>query len=230
MVDLSGKRSWMGHYTVVIGYDELEEEFITHDSYYEANYEVTYDAMSAEWRPFNFIFMVVYPPELENHLFGVLGDYADEATADRIAYDIANNEAWTEEGVNQYFAWFNRGTSMVALQDYYGAADTFDRSFEVYDGLSEEMRPYRMLWYQTGPYFAYFNTGRYQDVIDLATFTLDNARLKILEESYIWRARAEAALGEMAAAKDDICKAIEYHPDYLPALQEIQNLGLSDCP
>jgi len=30
------------------------------------------------------------------------------------------------------------------------------------------VRPYRILWYATGPYFAYYYTGRYSDVIQLA--------------------------------------------------------------
>jgi tetratricopeptide (TPR) repeat protein len=87
-----------------------------------------------------------------------------------------------------------------------------------------------MMWYQTGPYFAYYLTGRYQDVIALADFTLDNARLKILEETYIWRGRAYAALGDTNQAYDDLCESLKYHADFAPAVQEIQRLGLPDCP
>jgi hypothetical protein len=230
MVDLSGKLSWMGHYTVVIGYDDAADIFIAHDSYYTADYELTYEELMEQWRSFNFTFLVVYPQEEQASLFEVLGDYVDENSANRIAYEIATDEVWSQEGVNQYFAWFNRGSSMVALLDYSGAAESYDKSFEVYDALPEGERPYRMLWYQTGPYFAYFNTGRYQTVVELATFTLDNARLKILEESYVWRARAEAALGDYEAAQEDLCKALEYHAGFDAAEQAIVTLGLSECP
>ena len=32
----------------------------------------------------------------------------------------------------------------------------------------------RMMWYQTGPYFAYYYSARYQDVINLANTTLND--------------------------------------------------------
>jgi hypothetical protein len=60
-----------------------------------------------------------------------------------------------------------------------------------------------MLWYQTGPYKAYYYTGRYQDVINLANVTLDTVSDKSLEESIYWRGMAEQALGDTAAAIAD---------------------------
>jgi hypothetical protein len=230
MVDVTGKLSWMGHYTVVTAYDDSLQEVITQDSYYEPDYAVAYTDLVKEWRPFNYSFLIVYSPEKEQELYGLLGDYVDEEESNRIAYNNASEEIWSLSGVDQYFAWFNRGTSQVALKDYYGAAESYDRAFLVYESLPESDRPYRMMWYQTGPYFAYYTTGRYQDVINLANQTFDTARLKILEESFVWRGRAEAALGDMAAAKEDLCASLEYHEGFLPALQEIEQLGFSDCP
>jgi tetratricopeptide (TPR) repeat protein len=230
MVDVTGKLSWMGHYTVVTAYDDALQEVITQDSYYEPDYALAYADLVEEWRPFNYSFLVVYPPDKEQALFDLRGDYADEEQSNRIAYNNATGEIWSLSGVQQYFAWFNRGTSMVALKDYYGAAESYDQAFLVYESLPESDRPYRMMWYQTGPYFAYYTTGRYQDVIDLANQTFDTARLKILEESYVWRGRAEAALGDMAAAKEDLCASLTYHENFPPALQEIERLGFSDCP
>ena len=64
----------------------------------------------------------------------------------------------------------------------------------------------------------------------LADFTLDNARLKILEETYVWRGRAYAALGDMEKAQEDFCASLTYHEGFEPALLEIQRLGLPDCP
>lgn len=230
ILDLTGKVSWMGHYTVVTGYDDGTQEFNTQDSFYTPDYPITYDELVIQWRAFNYAFLVVYHPDQGGRLFELLGDYADDEGSNRIAYEIATNEIWSLEGVDRYFAWFNRGTSMIALQDYRGAAESYDEAFLVNAGLPESERPWRMMWYQTGPYFAYYNTGRYQDVIDLATFTLDNARLKILEESFIWRARGYAALGDIDEAHDDLCSSLKYHEGFEPALQELQNLGLPDCP
>ena len=227
MVDLTGKLSWMGHYTFVTGYDDTAAEFNTQDSYYDPDYKVTYDEMQEWWRAFNFVFIVVYPPEREAELTNLLGDYADLATANRIAYDLATDEVWNLTGVQQFFAWFNRGSSMVDLNDYVGAAESYDQAFLANQALEEGQRPWRMMWYQTGPYFAYYLTGRYNDVIKLADQTFDNARTKSLEESYVWRARAYAALGSLGDANSDLCKALEYHPGFAPAEQELQTLGLT---
>ena len=230
MVDLTGKLSWMGHYTVVTGYDDASETFITQDSYYTADYLVSYEELQNWWRPFNYVFIIVYPPDQEEQVLNLLGDYASMEQSSRIAYEIATNEVWSLTGVDQFFAWFNRGSSMVDLKDYYGAAESFDQAFLVNQGLPEGDRPWRMMWYQTGPYFAYHLTGRYQDVISLADFTLDNARLKILEETFVWRGRAYAALGDLNQAHKDLCEALKNHVGFVPAQQELQRLGLPDCP
>lgn len=82
-----------------------------------------------------------------------------------------------------------------------------------------------MLWYQTGPYFAYYYTGRYQDVIDLADGVLSITNEPVLEESYYWRGMAKLALGDQEAAIADFRKSAEVHPDFLPAVQQLQALG-----
>ncbi len=63
----------------------------------------------------------------------------------------------------------------MALQQYVDAATAYDQAFSIYDsiGKDDKQRPFRMMWYQTGPYFAYFYSGRYQDVINLANVTLN---------------------------------------------------------
>jgi hypothetical protein len=232
MRDLSGKVTWMGHYNIVIGYDDTAQEIIVQDSYFTANYHIAYDEITDEWRSFNNTFMVVYPPDQEERLFALLGDYASEDSSYRKGYEIASNEVNGLDGVKQYFAWFNRGTNMVALKDYYGAAESYDQAFLAYAGLSEDVRPFRILWYETGPYSAYYYTGRYQDVIDLATSTLDAARKPYLEESFVWRARAELALGDTLDATNDFCTSLAYHPGFSPGLDGLSSMGLSEanCP
>jgi len=63
--------------------------------------------------------------------------------------------------VDQFFAFYNYGSNLVSLRDFAGAAKAYDTAFALYDSLPEDMsiRPYRILWYQTGPYFAYYYTG-----------------------------------------------------------------------
>ena len=228
--DLNGKYSWMGHYQVINGYDDAAGELILQDSYLTngQNYRLSYDTLLAEWRSFNFIYVVIYPPEQETLVMNLLGASADETAADREAYAKASAEVYSLTGVDQVFAWYNRGTSMVRLQDYQGAAQSFDEAFRLMAALPEEQRPYRLPWYQTGPYFAYFYAGRYQDVINLADSVLEpleRTKKPYLEESFYWRARAKNAVGDVAGAIEDLRRSLEYHPGFTPSEELLSALG-----
>jgi tetratricopeptide (TPR) repeat protein len=168
---------------------------------------------------------VTYKPEQEADLFKVLGEYKDEKEADRIAYEKANQEIYQTEGIDMFFAWYNRGTNMVYLQDYAGAAESFDQAFQVYGLIPENQRPWRTTWYRTEAYAAYYFVGRYQDVINLATLTINNATEPYLEENFFWRARAYLATGQNQKALDDVNQALEYHPGYAPALSLLDQIG-----
>jgi tetratricopeptide (TPR) repeat protein len=223
--DMNGKISWMGHYAVLNGYDDSKSEFLSQDSYFRPDFPVKYDDLLHEWRSFNYVFIVIFSPEQELTLFNVLGDYADDHNADLIAYQRANQEIYEFQGVDQFYAWFNRGTSLVQLQDYVGAATSFDQAFEIYSQLPEKDRPWRMMWYQTGPYFAYYYSGRYQDVIDLTSLTIEKAAEPYLEENFYWRAMAYVAIGNTNQAVEDLNKSLEYHPDFAPSVQLLRQLG-----
>lgn len=223
--DMNGKISWMGHYAVLNGYEDSKSEFLSQDSYFRPDFPVKYDDLLHEWRSFNYVFIVIFSPEQELTLFNVLGDYADDHYADQIAYQRANQEIYEFQGVDQFYAWFNRGTSLVQLQDYVGAATSFDQAFEIYSQLPEKDRPWRMMWYQTGPYFAYYYSGRYQDVIDLTSLTIEKAAEPYLEENFYWRAMAYVAIGNTSQAVEDLNKSLEYHPDFAPSVQLLRQLG-----
>lgn len=224
--DYNGKMGWLGHYAVVSGYDDAKQEFMTQDSYFGADFPVSYGELFKQWRSFNYTYLVIYPVEDEQKLLQALGPSADEETSYRIAAQTAADEAVSLEGLQQFFAYFNRGTSLTQLQDYAGAASAYDVAFQLMAALPEADRPWRMMWYQTGPYFAYYYTSRYWDVINLATNTIDSAAEPYLEESFIWRARARAILGDTAGAAEDVRKSLEYHPGFGPGLDLAQQLGI----
>lgn len=224
--DYNGKMGWLGHYAVVSGYDDAKQEFMTQDSYFSADFPVSYDELYKQWRSFNYTYLVIYPVEDEQKLMQALGPSADEETSYRIAAQTAADEAVSLGGLQQFFAYFNRGTSLTQLQDYAGAASAYDVAFQLMAALPEADRPWRMMWYQTGPYFAYYYTSRYWDVINLATNTIDSAAEPYLEESFIWRARARTILGDTAGAAEDVRKSLEYHPGFGPGLDLAQQLGI----
>lgn len=225
--DLSGKISWMGHYQYVYGYDESQRLFHVKDAYEPGGdrFKVSYDDLVIGWRSFNYHFLVLYPPENESEVMALLGPYADSTGADRLAAQIASDEVFATEGQDQFFAWFNRGSSLVRLQDYGGAAQAYDQAFQLYASLPAEKRPWRATWYMTGPYYAYFYTQRYYDVIALADKTITAASEPYLEENFYWRARAKAALGDDAGAIEDLRQSLEYHPNFGPSAQLLAQLG-----
>ena len=229
-LDMLGKNSWMGHYQFVTGYNEATDELIVQDSYIDGpDFPIDYDEFVNAWRAFNYLFLVVYPEERESEVVELLGALEDQDTAARIALDRAKKEVGTLTGNDQFWAAFNVGTSHVAVREYMVAADAYDNAFRLYSRLSTDMtsRPYRVMWYQTGPYFAYYYSKRYSDVIKLADTTLNDTIAKpVLEESLLWRGRAYYMAGDTRSAVTDYRAALKLHANWTPAIQALQDLGV----
>jgi hypothetical protein len=233
-LDVNGKYGWMGHYAFVTGYDDKQDLIIYQDTYQPAgsepgeNRKIKTSTFVEGWRAFNYVFVVVYPLDHENEVLTLLGPLANDEAAARQALRIAQSEAQTLSDIDQYFAWFNVGTSHVALFQYADATIAFDYAFNLYSQLDVEdsVRPYRMMWYQTGPYKAYYYTNRFADVINLATTTLnDTISEPVLEESLYWRGQAYYMAGKTDLAVKDYQAALKIHPKWIPATQALQDLG-----
>jgi hypothetical protein len=229
--DYTGKIDWLGHYLFTTGYDDARGGFIVQDAYLKPgkNLLSEYEVYQEGWRSFNYLFMVVYPAEREAELIRVLGPWNDENWAAQHALQVAEQEVLTLEGNELFFAWFNKGTSHVARQEYVDAAHAYDQAFSLYAqwDIEEKNRPFRMMWYQTGPYFAYYYSARYQDVVNLADTTLNETiSTPSLEESLLWRGRAYYQIGNTQAAVDDYRAALKIHINWPPAVQALADLGL----
>lgn len=228
--DYTGKMGWMGHYQFVTGYDDTSSTLLVQDTYLDGpNFSIPYDEFTDGWRAFNYVFVVTYPLDREQELIALLGPLADANSAAQRALERAQTESKTLSGINRFFSYFNIGTSHVVMQQYADATYAYDFSFQLYAGLTgdDSIRPYRMMWYQTGPYFAYYYTNRYTDVINLATTTLeDTISAPVLEESLIWRGRAYYMAGQTDKAIKDYRAALKVHPNWPPAVQALQDLGV----
>jgi hypothetical protein len=229
---------WAGHYAFTTGYDDSTREFVFQDSYTPKE-NIPYDQQGKDvrtsyedylqgWRAFNFVFIVVYQPEREVELYRVLGNWIDENWAAQKALDTATQDTSSLDGIDEFFAWFNKGTSYGLLTDYGQGALAYDQAFILYNALPEKDRPFRLMWYQTGHYKAFYYTSRYQDVI-LYADNLETTLYKhrVLEETLYWRAMAEYTLGENDAALADMRKAVYYHPGFQPALDMLSQWGFS---
>ncbi len=228
--DFTGKVGWMGHYQFITGYDDNTRKVLVQDTYNDGpNFQINYEEFMEGWRSFNYVFVVVYPIERESEVMTLLGELSNADDAARHALEVAQIESQTLTGIDRFFAWFNAGTSHIALLEYIDAATAYDQAFAVYATLGGDntTRPYRMMWYQTGPYFAYYYSGRYADVISLANTTLeDTISEPVLEESLLWRGRALYIAGDTQSAINDYRAALKVHPKWGPAVQALQDLGV----
>ena len=206
----------LGHYRLLAGYDDAQQNWIVYDSYdhtglidgdHYLGLRMPYAKLDAWWKVFNRTYVLVYPPDLTPVVDAILAAYhAEPATM----WTAAAMQAQTElvaDG-NDAFAWFNLGSSLAAQGRYDEAAAAFDQARTI--GL-----PWRMLWYQFGPFDAYLATGRAQDVVGLADIV--NAGTTSIEEIHYWRGRGLAAQGDPAGARQALEQALTLNPTFAPA-------------
>lgn len=217
----------LGHYRLIAGYDDATSEFILQDSLDGPDLPIGYQALDELWRVYNRKYVLVYPPEKSDALAGVLaGDLDDagmyERAVEQAHFEAANPPgtcvAYAKCGDWVAFSWFNAGTSLTSLGRHAEAAAAYDQARQL--GL-----PYRILWYQFGPYESYQAVGRYDDVIALADATLATARN--LEESYYWRGMARLAQGDTRDARADFGAALRYHEGWPPAMAALAEMDSS---
>lgn len=215
---------WYGHYLLPVAYDDAQEQVWVYDSWFGTSAvpfenassegrEISYDDLLHDWAQFNWTYMVMYRPEQAGEVAQLIGADMD----DTVMWETAlthNQDGLRADGSNA-FLWFNLGTVYNALGNYELAAAAFDQARGI--GL-----PWRMLWYQFGPYQAYYERGRYADMITLADVTLQDR--PYFEESYYYRGLANAALGNMLSARNDLERAVEFNPRFTPAVEALAEL------
>jgi hypothetical protein len=210
-------RDQLGHYRLVIGYDDAAQTFDLYDSLYNPPTTMSYEELDELWRVFSWSYLVIVPPEQWDTVAAILGpDLEDAAMFERALARVQAEVGAQPARCFAYatcsdwvtFSWFAIGTNLTALGRHEEAAAAYDQA----RGLGLH---YRMLWYQHGPYESYHAMGRHDDVIALANATLASA--KNLEESYYWRAQARHAQGDTTGAIADLRTALRYHRGWAPA-------------
>ncbi|MEZ4673038.1 MAG: tetratricopeptide repeat protein [Caldilineaceae bacterium] len=213
----------MGHYRMLTGYDDAEQYWIAYDSYVDtglfsslrsyAGIRMEYAETEALWSVFNHTYLLIYTDALAPIVESIYGEKLDQSLMWQQA--LASAQQSVQAQPNNAYAWFNLGTDLTQLGDYAGAAQAYDRARQI--GL-----PWRMLWYQFGPFEAYHAVGRYQDVVALADATLRNTQS--IEELHYWRAQGLMGLGNIDAARQAFQQALRLNPDYQPAQSAIAGL------
>lgn len=214
----------LGHYRLLVGYDDSQRQWTLYDSYDTAGLisaesyagiRMEYARLAAWWKIFNRAFVLVYPPEQEPTVAAILTDFG--VTPARMWTDAeVRARAELSLDANDAFAWFNLGSSLTQQGRTAEAAEAFDRARAL--GL-----PWRMLWYQFGPFAAYLAEGRIQDVLALTDEII--AVTDSIEEIYTWRARALLAAGDVAGAQTAVERALTLAPTFPPALELSRQLA-----
>ncbi len=226
-IDPPGEYRWMGwygHYLLVVAYDEASQKFWVYDSWFGTSEvpgenadaegrEIAYADLDRYWRQFNRDYIVLYHPDQKSTVNEIVGPDMDDMVMWQRSLERVKDELQTSP--DDAFLWFNLGTVYNALGDHEKAALAFDQARSI--GL-----PWRMLWYQFGPYEAYYEEGRYQDVILLAEVTLKDR--PYFEESYYYKGLAEAALGNEKQAREDLEKAARFNPNFALAVSAVEQL------
>ncbi len=189
----------MGHYRLLTGFDDTAQQWVAYDSYVSAGLRkgdpyqgirIPYAELDRLWHVFNRAYLVVYRPQQAALVGAIAGPDADAEMARRRG--LAQSQAAVVAAPQDAFAWFNLGSDLTALGQYEPAAEAFDQARQL--GL-----PWRMHWYQFAPFQAYFQVGRYQEVLALADATIKTTG--DVEELFDWRGQALAALGDAQGAQ-----------------------------
>lgn len=197
---------WAGHYLLVTGYNDATQRFTGQDVYLAPNISIPYVTLNDHWQAFNRVYILVYPPESRPVIQTILGDQWDVDKNRQHALEVAQKEA--EANPNDKFAWFNQGTNLVYFKKYSLAAGAYDKAREA--GL-----PQRMLRYQFGPFFAYFNLYRLDDLLELTEYALK--RSPTSEEAMLWRGWAMYRKDDREEAVKLFMKALDARPGYTDA-------------
>ncbi len=211
---------WLGHYQTIVAYDDVSKQFWLYDSFLGdgANGEglrESYRELDGNWQPFNRTFIVIYRPEDEAALRSVLGEHASPGAAAEIALASAREEARVNR--MDVFAWFNMGTSLTKLGRHEEAAVAYDQSRRT------GTLPWRMTWYQFGPFEAYFYSGRLDDVMALVQVNLANGA-RYVEETWYWQGRVLQERGDLNGARNAYIQALQHNRFHAAARDALAGL------
>ena len=192
---------WAAHYLLLTGYDDATQTFTAQDAYKGPDKKVPYEQIESEWKPFNYLYLVVYLPDQESEIQTLLGSNWDKDLNRQNA--LATAQAATAKDSSDAFAWFNVGSNLVYFERY-------DEANAAYDQARQLGLPQRMFRYQFGPFIANFQANRTDDLLALTDYALQ--RTEMSEETWLWHGWALYRKGDTNGASRKLAQGIVCSP------------------
>jgi len=203
----------IGHFRIVRGFDESSGVVIQDDSYEGPNKKFSYFDFLAMWQPFNYDYIVVFSPDMEEKVMAILADENNEQIAWQNTLTRAQKEA--ELDPDNFYPNFNISVASYHLGNFKASVEAFEKV--------EAKLPKRMLWYQIEPILAYQKLGNYDRVFEIIQRILDNGN-RAFSELYMIRGEIYLEKGEMDKAREQFEQALLYNKNLKSAQEALNSL------
>jgi len=205
----------IGHYRIIIGYDDLNKEIIQSDSYQGADLHYSYDEFFRMWEPYGYEYLVVYPADKEPQVKEALGNNWDESVAWQSLLVRLQQEEDFNNAISPY-PLFNQAIAYYHLGNYEAAKTA-------YESVATKL-PWRTLWYQLEPILTYQKPEEFDRVSTITNQILNNGN-RAYPELYFIQAQIYEAQKNLPAARERLNQALFYDPYYADARNFLNNLG-----
>ncbi len=212
-------RTWLntrediGHYRIVRGYNDERKTILQDDSYQGPDITYEYNTFEELWQPFNYSYIVIYPKEKKEVVEAILGQDLNEKNA----WENVLKRSATEQNAqyNKTYIQYNQAVAYYYIGDY-------SKSIQIFEKIESQL-PWRMLWYQPEPIYAYQRLKNQERVMYLTNSILFNGNLAFSE---LYQARGEVylALGNKDFARQEFENALNYNTNYESAQRALQYL------
>ncbi len=199
-------RTWLngeddiGHFRVVVGYDQATDELIQDDSLQGDDLRYSYDAFDELWEPFSREFLVLARDEQRDTVERILGPRSDETTSWRLAKQTALQQL--QEDPDALWPRFNLGVAEYQLGNPEAAVAAYDQV--------RERIPSRTLWYRVEPLIALYQIEAYDRVFE-QTAMIFQSQNRAYSELYALRAAMFAEQDQATAANEARAAARRYN-------------------
>lgn len=190
----------IGHYRVLVGYDDMTGQLIQDDSLQGNNLRYSYPDFNAMWAVFNYEYLVLARPIQTEQVRAALGASADPQAAWQLARDTAPNP-------------LSHSVALYHLTNYAG-------SVSAYEQVAASL-PHRTLWYQIEPIQSYYELGRYDQVFTLTDQILSHGN-RAASELYLLRGQSYQKLGQPDRAAREFGLALRYHANSAAAKRALE--------